>query len=206
MSSEEYINHQLNEIYLQLEEHPENPDLIHDLGVGYYLLGNYEKAISLLKEAVHREPKNKNFLYNLGNAYAEAEHYNQATEVYYRVIDIDGNHIPSLNNLADCYEKMGSDEKAFEIFEYITRMAPDNALSHFNLGNFLLRKNRHIEAVKCYRKAIEAEPSFTDAYHNIAWILNEAKALKEAEKYAQDGLITDPKNSDLIKLLGKIRN
>jgi len=60
--------------------------------------------------------------------------------------------------------------------------------------------------VKCYRKAIETEPDFTDAYHNISWILTEAKAYEKAKEYALKGLETDPENEDLIKLLREIRN
>lgn len=206
MSSEAFILEQISQITDQLQDNPDDAELIHDLGVGYLLLGKYEESIEILRKAVSLSPGDKTYLYNLGNALAEAESYLKAIEIFYQVLDIDAAHIPALNNLADCYEKAGDSEKAFEIFDYITRIAPDNALSFFNLGNFLLRNNRHIEAVKCYALAIDIEAGFTDAYHNIAWILSEANALKEAEEYALKGLETDAENEDLIELLRKIRN
>lgn len=181
-----------------------SPELYNDLGVGYLLLGKYEEAISQLKMAVELAPDSISYLYNLGNAYSESEQPEHAKICYYDVLDKKADHLPSLNNLADCYEKTGNVEKAFEIFTYTVRVAPDNLIAHFNLGNFLLRNNRHIEAVKCYKKVIEIDNNFTDAYHNIAWVLSEVGAIKESKKYARKGLAVDSEHSELQKLLLKI--
>lgn len=204
MSSEAYILNQISEIKNNLSENPRDADLLHDLGVGYHLLGRYDDAIVELRKALAYIPNNKTYLFNLANAYAESNNLELAIKTYHDVLDIDCMHIPSLSNLADCYERLGSTNKAFEIFEYVTRIASENALSYFNFGNFLLRNNRHIEAVKCYKQSIMIEPTFTDAYHNISWILFETGAYHEAENYAKMGLDTDPENSSLQELLRKI--
>lgn len=206
MNQEKFINKQISSIREEIQEQPENASLYNDLGVGLMLAGRYDEAIQELQKAIVIDSDNPSYLYNLGNAYAENEEFEYAIKYYHDVLEINPDHIPTLNNLADCYEARGMKEKAFEIFSYTAKIAPQNALAHFNLGNFLLRNNRHIEAVKCYKRAVEIEDTFTDAYHNIAWILKEVGALEEAEKYAKAGLRTDPENSDLGELLSDIRN
>lgn len=206
MNKEDYINQQIADIKKEIREKPVDASLYNDIGIGYMLLGRYDDSLMELKRAVSLEPKNYSYLYNLGNAHAEKEEFEFAIKYYHEALDIKADHIPALNNMADCYEAIGMLEKAFEIFSYTTKIAPDNALTHFNLGNFLLRNNRHIEAVKCYKRSVEIENTFTDAYHNIAWILKEAGALNESEKYAKTGLKTDPEHSDLRKLLSEVQN
>lgn len=206
MSSEEFVREQIEKINNELAENPENSSLLNDLGVGYYLIGENHQAVEALKAAVNSEEGNATYLFNLANAYSALEKYSLAKKFYLDTLDVNPEYIPSLTNLADCYESTGEKEKANELFTYITRIAPENALAFFNLGNFLLRQNQHIEAVKKYEKAIELEASFVDAYYNIAWILNEVKAYDKALPYVQKGLAIDPNHADLQQLLLKIRN
>lgn len=206
MSSEEYIRNQIKKIKTELEDEPKNHSLLNDLGVGYYLVGDYEKATTSLKAAVEINPDNATYLFNLANTYSEQEEYALAKKFYMDALEINPGHIPSLTNLADCYEASGDIENAEELFEYITNLAPENALAFFNLGNFQLRQNQHIKAVKNYEKAISLEESFVDAYYNIAWVLTEVKAYEDALTYAERGVKEDPNHSDLLEILGKIRS
>jgi len=206
LSSEDYIKRQIKKIRLELKDNPKNHSLLNDLGVGYYLMGDYEKAVKKLKIAVDLKPGNASYLFNLANAYSELEKYSLAINFYLDALDHNPGHIPSLTNLADCYEACGDLNKAEELFEYITKIAPENALAFFNLGNYQLRQNRHIDAVNNYKKTIELETSFVDAYYNIAWVLTEVKAFDEALNYAEKGLKLDPDHEDLKKILTKIRN
>lgn len=199
------IQDQLQSIKKELKTDPDNPNLIHDLGVGYYLLGEYANSIVQLKKAIRLKPQNASYHFNLGVSYTENDQVNLAIQSYLNALEVDPNHIPSLTNLADCYEAVGDDEKAHEIFHYLIHLAPDNPLSHFNLGNFFLRKNQHIDAAKCYEKTIELDGGFTDAYHNIAWILKESKAYKKALVYAEKGLRVDSQHEDLKKLASDLR-
>lgn len=206
MSSEKFIKNQILKIKEELDDAPKNHSLLNDLGVGYYLIGDYDKAIKPLEKAVGIEQNNATYLFNLANAYSELEEYSLAKKYYLDALEINPGHIPSLTNLADSYEATGDIEKAMELFAYITKLAPENALAWFNFGNFLLRQNSHIEAAKNYEKAIQLEESFVDAYYNLSWILAEVKAYKKAVTYAEKGLAVDPDHSDLQKILLKIRS
>jgi tetratricopeptide (TPR) repeat protein len=204
LKNEAEIRQQISIIQQELKDKPKSASLLHDLGIGHYLLGELSESIQYLKKAVDLAPNKVAFLFNLGNAFNENDQPDLAIDIYLRALDQNPNHIPSLNNLADCYELVGQPDKAHELFHYLTRINGENALSHFNLGNFFLRQNQHIDAAKCYEEAIKRDESFTDAYHNIAWILHQAKADVEAMEYIQKGLKSDPGHEEMLKLRDKI--
>ena len=202
---EQYLLNQISEIKKQLKKEPNNIDLLNDLGVGYFLAGDYTHSVLALKQAVAIKPDETRCLYNLANSFAELEQYEHAIQYYHEAIDQTPDHIPSLNNLADCYEAIEETDKAKQLFQYLIRLVPDNALTHFNYGNFLLRSGDHITAATIYKSVVSIEPAFADAYYNLAWILSEINAWDEALNYAEDGLSRDPEHEDLKKLLSKIR-
>lgn len=206
MKNEAEVREQISTIHQELKKRPNSASLLHDLGIGHYLLGEFSDSIKYLKEAVNLAPKKVTFIFNLANSYNENDQPDLAIDAYLRALDQSPNHIPSLNNLADCYEAVGQNDKAHELFHYLTRINGENALSHFNLGNFLLRQNQHIEAAKCYEEALKRDEKFIDAYHNIAWILYKAKAYSEALEYIQKGIRVDSSHKELIELKNKIEN
>lgn len=204
MTTEQNIQARINQIETELNDNPKNANLLNDLGVGYFLLGEYKKSVSLLKKAADKSQSAQHY-FNLGNAYSENNENSLAIDAYLKALEIDPNHIGSLNNLADEYEQSGETDKAHELFHYLANLQPNDPLSHFNLGNFLLRQNHHIEAAKCYEAAIEKDADFIDAYYNIAWILYNAKAFKHSLDYVKIGLEKDPSNEDLIELNQKLK-
>lgn len=204
MSNYKEIEKQISKIKSELENSPDDANLINDLGVGYFLLGQFSNSIIQLKKAVRLKSDNVNYHYNLANTYAENDQPQLAIDTYLKALDLNPAHIPSLNNLADSYEIMGDKEKAHDLFHYLIKVEPDNPLSHFNLGNFFLRQNQHIEAVKCYEEAIKRDENFTDAYYNISWVLFQAKVYREALSYSKKGLNLDPEHEELKNIKEEI--
>ncbi|WP_340102982.1 tetratricopeptide repeat protein [Rhodohalobacter sp. 8-1] len=197
--TEQEIRETLSTIEAELKSGKSSADLLNDAGVGYYLLGELKQAMEYLRKAAQKSEK-PGILFNLANIYSSLQEPDQAIATFLKVLEKDPGHIGALNNLADEYEHKGELDKAHELFHYLTHLQPDKALSHFNLGNFFLRQNQHIEAAKCYEQALEKDETFVDAYHNIAWILYKSRAYKESMSYIEDGLSFDKNSDDLLKL------
>lgn len=203
--TEETIRKTLSDIKAEINNSGASAELFNDAGVGYYLLGELDESLKYLQKAARKE-ETAGILFNLANTYSALEKPNEAIDTFLRVLEKDPSHIGALNNLADEYERMDDLDKAHELFHYLTHLQPDQAISHFNLGNFFLRQNQHIEAAKCYEKALDKDELFVDAYHNIAWILFRSKAYQEALRYTDEGLSVDEENSDLLKLKKEIKS
>jgi tetratricopeptide (TPR) repeat protein len=202
--TEKELKNQLQIILNEIKSGSASGEAYNDAGVAYYLLGEFGKSEFYLKKALEISRKSS-WLFNLANTYSALNRPHMAIDTYLQVLENNPSHIGSLNNLADEYEKTGEADKAHELFHYLSHIQPDEALSHFNLGNFFLRQNQHIEAAKCYEAAIKKDPEFTDAYFNIAWILYESKAYKEAEEYINKGLDTDAEHPESLELREKLK-
>jgi len=198
------LNREIEKIRKELDFNPDDAGLWNDLGVGLFLTGKYYESVEVLKKAVSINTDSATYHFNLANSYVEANQPENAIHHYLQCLESDPNHIAALTNMADTYEQTGNDKKAHEIFTYLTRINPEDALAHFNLGNFFLRHNQHIEAAKCYEECLKRDQEFADAWYNIAWILNQTKAKDKAREYAEKGLKADPEHEDLKELLNTL--
>lgn len=73
-----------------------------------------------------------------------------------------------LQSEADMYYQMGDKEKYKEIMEGIVQKDPNNPTIYYNLGVTSFEIGDNETAIKYYKKALEIDPSLTDARLNIA--------------------------------------
>ncbi|HLR32827.1 MAG TPA: tetratricopeptide repeat protein, partial [Fodinibius sp.] len=65
------IEQQITEIKQELEASPENADLLNELGVGYHILGAYERAVETYRRSLANNPGNFKTHFNLANTFFE---------------------------------------------------------------------------------------------------------------------------------------
>ena len=81
---------------------------------------------------------------------------------------------------AELYIKLEKMDKFGELMEQAVKMDPNNPVLFFNLGVVNYNQNKIKEANGYYKKAIELDPNYRDAYLNLAYsILNERVAIVE---------------------------
>lgn len=205
MNQLEDLESQIQAIETELESAPDNASLWMEKGVGLYLCGRYESSLTALNRARELDPDRPVILYNLGNTLTELDRLEEATDIYLQVLDYKPDHIPSMNNLADIQEQLGEQNRAHELFHYLTQLAPDDPITHFNLGNFFLRQDQPIEACKCYQVAIDLDPQFGDAWFTIGWVLHRSGAIQQSEEYLVKGLEMSPDHEEMQSLLDTVR-
>lgn len=187
------IRKEIDSIKSDLEQSPDNSGLLNELGVGYHLLGEYNQAVRTYKKALSHNPDNVHAVhYNLANSYFELQQIELAVNHYMDALELKPDYVPAINNLADIYELADEKDKAREMFEYITKISPDDPIGHFNLGNHYLRSNQSVEAGRCYKKAVELDPGFHEAYYNIGLILKHLDQFEEAITYYEKCLKIEP--------------
>ena len=81
---------------------------------------------------------------------------------------------------AELYIKLEKMDKFGELMEQAVKMDPNNPVLFFNLGVVNYNQKKIKEANGYYKKAIELDPNYRDAYLNLAYsILNERVAIVE---------------------------
>ncbi|WP_115816743.1 tetratricopeptide repeat protein [Winogradskyella eximia] len=77
---------------------------------------------------------------------------------------------------ANVYLKMGNRVKFKELMEEATQKDPNNAELQYNLGVLAAEGGNPEAAIKYYEKAIAINPTYVDAYNNIAVVMLEGEA------------------------------
>lgn len=88
------------------------------------------------------------------------------------------NDINLILSEANIYYKMGDTAKFKELMETATKLDPDNAELQYNLGVISAESDQPEEAMAYYKKTIELDPNYTNAYINsAALVLGKEEAL-----------------------------
>jgi tetratricopeptide (TPR) repeat protein len=86
---------------------------------------------------------------------------------------------------------------------------PDDYTSHYNLGNFHMRRGDHEKALASYQTAIKLRPDFVPPYVNIAFVHNSMGHNDKAEASFRKAIVLDPNNAavhlNLGMLLGEMK-
>jgi Tfp pilus assembly protein PilF len=81
---------------------------------------------------------------------------------------------------------------------------PDDYASHYNLGNFHMRRLDHEKALTSYQTAIKLRPDFLPPYVNIAFVHNSMGRNDKAEASFRKAIALDPNNAALHLNLGML--
>ncbi len=139
--------------------------------------GNYDRAVSLYKQATEVDSTKDLLWARLGGAYLNAagkagdraavtENYTQAVEAYKKAIALKGAEAAYHNNLGQAYGKIGKAEDAMAEYNAAATLDPSNAgLYYYNLGAILTNSGKVDEANAAFDKAIAADPNRADAYY-----------------------------------------
>ncbi len=90
-----------------------------------------------------------------------------------------------LYNLANTHYQLGNFDHAVEAFEAAESTLNDPSMkqkTHYNRGNAYYRKGDVEEAIKAYKKALELDPSDTDAKFNLEYARKQYERAKQANR------------------------
>ena len=174
-----------------------------NIGVAYYRLSRYEKAIEYTEQAlaIHREVKNRageaQALNNLGLDYDELSryeqaigYYEQATAIYREVKDRAGEGRAS-NNLGNAYGNLGRSEKAIEYYEQATALFREvkerasEGVAFNNLGIAHKNLGHYEQAIGYYEQALAISREVKDRTSEGRALNNLGMAYSNLGRYEQ---------------------
>ena len=130
-------------------------------------LGRGPEAVQLLRDAPPSQDDSSDRLAKLGVALRETGDLKGAVGALERARQ-QGNENPELlNDLAVTYAGLGRSADARRLFDALLSRAPRSATTWFNLGLFELNGRRPAEAAAAFRRAVDVEPSYGDAWYAL---------------------------------------
>lgn len=171
---------------------PDEPRVLHFLGVVTHQLGRGEEGASLVRRALEKQPDWADAWNNLGNILKEERRSAEAVEAYDRALALNPDWPDALSNRGVTLKNMGRLEEAERSFRRAIELNPDHAESHFNLGNLLERRERHDEAVREFETALRLKPGRGPVWRHLTNALAATGRIDQARRVIEEWLAFEP--------------
>jgi len=148
-----------------LSQVPNEPDVLHLLGLLAHQVGRFDAAIDLISKAIAINPNRPNFYDDLVNALrAHGRPMEQSAPAVLQTS-------PTLNNLANALESTGQTKPAIACYQRALNLNPQSPEIQSNLAKSLQAAGRGDEALALYHSALSANPDLPQANLNLATLL-----------------------------------
>ena len=151
-----------------LKTEPNSVPVHYLLGLNYYRLQEYPKAIAELERVLDRSPSYALAAFQLGLAYARNGDFDQAIQALKRALDLDGTNFSAAFNLGAAYLKKQMIPEAMAAFRQSATIDPEYAAAHRALGEVLLYQGQTEEALTELRRATALDPHDPGAHAALA--------------------------------------
>jgi tetratricopeptide (TPR) repeat protein len=150
-----------------LEAEPDNAEAYHLLGLVFYRLGDYRKALKNVRKAVRLDESNADAFFDLGNILQEEGQTAKAITNYRKAVKLNPAYAEAYNNMGIALQDNMQLEKAMKYYREALRADPNYAEAYNNLGVAFQEKGQLEEAVTHFQKALLLKPDYANAYQNL---------------------------------------
>jgi len=109
------------------------PSIYSYMGVSFNEMGEYLKALDVLKKAEAYDNERTDIYNSMGFSHFKLKEHEQAIECFKRVLQLDPGSAIDYANIASNYREMGQKEKAIQFFEMALAMNPSIEFARENL-------------------------------------------------------------------------
>ncbi len=159
-----------------------------DTGVELYNKQQYEEAIVEFNEAKELDPEQPSIYSRLGDSYRKLEKYEEALASYNKSLELDPTNSNLYSNKGDVLNKLGREDESLEAFQTAAEMNPGagGAQNFYNMGVTHYNNGSMTEAAAFFRKTIESDNNYAEAYYLLATCLSaDEETIPEALDYFQ---------------------
>jgi Tfp pilus assembly protein PilF len=149
---------------------PENPELLHYLGMAYFRKGKFELAEEKYLKAIQLKPDYTAVRNELGVDYLEMRRWDDAINQLKLVTDdiFFPDQAAANINLGLAYYGKGDFNKALNILRAAVVSNPSDPRARLHLGKVYFALDKIDLAINEYRKAIDIVPEYANAYYHLA--------------------------------------
>gem|GEM_PF-2765135 len=142
--------------------------------------GQNGEALTLLTRADKLAPNQPEIQVNLGKIHLQLGRLNNAITALEKAVELNPDLLAAYPPLAETYEQQKQYRKAMDCFDTLFLKMPDCAACAYNLARMEEQQNSLKQAEEHYKKAIELDEYFVDAYYNLGEMLISKGKAKEA--------------------------
>ena len=172
----------------RFSKHPQDGEITQLLGLSYYSLGQWEKAIPLLEKVQSRLPQAEiDGAYLLGICYLRTQQLDKARSALARMFSVPPASAMAHLMLAKMMVHQRSEEQAVPELQKAISLDPRLPMAHFLLGEIYLFKSSPQLALEEFKKELDVNPTIWlvywrlgDAYFRLEMYDEAVRALKQS--------------------------
>lgn len=150
-----------------LESLPNEPEVLHLMGIALFQEGKDTDAIGFIKKSIEFDPGRSDAHNDLGNIYTKNERFEDAIACYKAAIELQQDFANAHYNLGYAYFCLKKLRDALPSFETSVELEPKNAMAQNTLGKVLKDLGNYDRALECFEAAISANKLYLAPYTNI---------------------------------------
>ena len=155
-------------------------------GMKYYLLEDYERALTNFKKSYDFNPNNAGCSFQIAQIYLGSDQPLNALPFCQKSLILNPENLYYHELLAQCYMELGKFKEAAKSYENIISLFPDKDDYYFDLANIYLQQgdvDKGLKAINKIEKKYGASQEITEQKQQIYLSINKfEKAVEEGEK------------------------
>lgn len=184
---------------------PKTAEAYHLMGQALQGKGQLEDAKKSYSQAITLQPEAAEVHAYLGSVYAEQRQFQEAANCYLKAIQQKPDFAGAYWELGEIYQKLGDRSRATDFWYKALQLEPNwaTAKEHWQLGTALAEQNKLEQAELSYRRAIQFDPTFSEAYHNLGIILGKQRKWQAALECHHHAVQIEPNKPQVWAGLGR---
>ncbi len=174
------------------------------IGECYRLLGDYEKAIDYLKNAIAQDDQHLDLYKSLAFCYIETGELPDARRTLDRVAAVGIADDFVFVKLGDLYIRENRLDEAIKQYEEALEINPDNSNAYNGWGYILLMKGQEEDADLKFSKALELNPNHERAHFNLMKLKFAQGAHQETLEQIDKLVSLEPQSAEIYRESGNI--
>lgn len=166
--------------------HPKHSESLFHLANAYWPLGRGEEAVRLLRRCVAADPGYVQAWNNLGNMLLELGVIGEAVDSLEEAARLAPRSPVVLGNLGAALNQAGRFERAVAVLLSACGIPKAPVSAFYALGNALKELKKTDEALGAYDRALQLDPSFSDALGTKAKLLHDLSHMERARRPLAD--------------------
>ncbi len=169
-----------------LHSQPQQPEVLHLLGVIAAQTQRHEEAIKFINSAIAIQPTSPALYNSLGQVFWQQKQLEAATQCYQQALALNPTFAEAYNNLGIIWGEQNQLESAINCFQQAIALNPQDAKTHYNLGLAFSKLGQLTSAIACYQTTLQLNPNYVEAYSSLGKVLKDRALIEEAiECYRQ---------------------
>ena len=177
-------------------------DINIDIAVEHQNLGEWRKAISVLKDAIYKNPSSDPALYELAFCFDKAESMKEGVEFYTEYINEYPYSKTAWYNLGNMYHRVGKIKDAVTSYDFCIAIDKNYIRAYHQKAEALTSGEHFAEAYEAYKEVLSVEAKSSYILCNMGECMERLGEIDKAEDYYKQSLELDPEYTDAFVGLG----